>query len=55
MKHRNKRFDKLSYLQLSKLGSIFNLSFSSQEILSNKIIGLDGIKRKLLVAEKIMN
>ena len=52
MKHRNKRFDKLNYLQLRKLGSTFNLSFSSQDILSNKIIGLDGIKRKLLVAEK---
>jgi len=52
MKNRHKGFDKQNYLYLSKWGSAFNLSFSSQEILSNKIIGLDGIKRKLLVAEK---
>lgn len=52
MKNRHKRVDKHNYLHLSKWGSAFNLSFSSYEILSNKIIGLDGIKRKLLVAEK---
>jgi len=52
MKNRHKKFDKHNYLRLSKWGSAFNLSFSSHEILSNKIIGLDGIKRKLLVAEK---
>jgi len=52
MKPINTRFDKLNYWQLSKFGSKFNLSFSSYEILSNKILGLDGIKRKLLVAEK---
>ena len=52
MKNRQKRFDKCNYLRLSKWGSALNLSFSSHEILNNKIIGLDGIKRKLLVAEK---
>ena len=52
MKSKNLRFDKFNHLQLSKLSSTFDLSFSRQEILSNKIIGLDGIKRKLLVAEK---
>jgi len=52
MKPRNIRPDKINYSRLSKLGSAFNLSFSSHDILSNKIIGLDGIKRKLLVAEK---
>lgn len=52
MKNRHKRFDKRNYLRLSKWGFAFNLSFSSHEILSTKIIGLDGIKRKLLVAEK---
>jgi len=52
MKNRHKGIDKHNYLYLSKWGSAFNLSFSSHEILSNKIIGLDGIKRKLLVAEK---
>jgi hypothetical protein len=30
-----------------------NLSFSSQEILDNALIGLDGIQRKLLVITKI--
>ena len=52
MKNRHKGFDNHNYLYLSKWGSAFNLSFSSHEILSNKIIGLDGIKRKILVAEK---
>src|SRR5689334_22737587 len=52
MKNRYKKFDKHNYLRLSEWGSAFNLSFSSHEILSNKIIGLDGIKRKLLVTEK---
>ena len=35
----------------SKLGTHFNLSFSSQEILSNVVIGLDGINRKILILE----
>ena len=37
----------------SKLGTGNNLSFSSQEILENCIIGLDGIQRKLLILKKI--
>jgi hypothetical protein len=37
----------------SKLGTENNLSFSSQEILENCIIGLDGIQRKLLILKKI--
>ena len=52
MKHKIK-FDKANYLQLNKLGSKFNLSFSNYVTLSNKIIGLDVMKRKLLIAEKI--
>ena len=36
----------------SKLGTENNLSFSSQEILENCIIGLDGMQRKLLILEK---
>ena len=35
------------------LGTENNLSFSSQEILENCIIGLDGIQRKLLILKKI--
>ena len=52
MKHKIK-FDKINYLQLNKLGSKFNLSFSNYVTLGNKIIGLDVMKRKLLIAEKI--
>ena len=52
MKHRNISFDKIRYLQLSELGSKFSLSFSSHEVVGNKIIGLDGINRKLLVLEE---
>ena len=52
MKHRNIRFDKIKYLQLSELGSKFSLSFSSHELLGNKIMGLDGINKKLLVLEQ---
>ena len=37
----------------SKLGTENKLSFSSQEILENCIIGLDGIQRKLLILKKI--
>ena len=52
MKHRNISFDKIRYLQLSELGSKFSLSFSSHEVVGNKIMGLDGINRKLLVLEQ---
>lgn len=52
MKHRGIRFDKISYWQLSELGSKFSLSFSSHEVLGNRIMGLDGIKKKLLVLEQ---
>ncbi|HWH62215.1 MAG TPA: hypothetical protein VNS50_03040 [Ginsengibacter sp.] len=31
---------------------MFNLSFSSHEILNKKIFGVDGIKRKILVVEE---
>jgi len=37
----------------SKLATENNLSFSSQEILENCIIGLDGVQRKLLILKKI--
>ena len=52
MKHRSIRFDKIRYLQLSELGSKFSMSFSSHEVLGNKIMGLDGINKKLLVLEQ---
>ena len=51
MKHKIK-FDKINYLRLREIGSKFHLSFSNYVTLGNKIIGLDVIKRKLLIAEK---
>jgi hypothetical protein len=44
-------FCKENFQQLSELGSKFNLSFSSQTIIGNKLIALDGIKKSLLVLE----
>ena len=52
MKHKIK-FDKVNYFQLNKLGSRLKLSFSSCATLGNKIIGLDVVKKKLVIAEKI--
>jgi hypothetical protein len=49
MKNADARFIKKKYLEISKLGTKFNLSFSSQFVLTNKIIALDGIKKCLLV------
>ena len=51
MKSKDARFNKIKYVQLSELGSKFNLSFSSHLSLNNKLIALDGLKRKLLVLE----
>jgi hypothetical protein len=42
---------KLLY-RFSQLGTEYNLTFSGQEILGNALIGLDGMKRKLLVLKK---
>ena len=52
MKNRNSKFNKIKYSLLSKLGSMFNLSFSSHELLDEKIFGVDGIQRKVLVVEE---
>ncbi len=51
-KHRQKKTNVLLN-HFSKLGTESNLSFSSQEILENCIIGLDGIQKKLLVLKQI--
>ena len=51
-KHRQKTASELLN-HFSKLGTENKLSFSSQEILENCIIGLDGIQRKLLILKKI--
>src|SRR5690242_9239984 len=42
---------KLLY-RFSQLGTEYNLAFSGQEILSNTLMGLDGLKRKLLVMKQ---
>lgn len=47
-KQKNKEMSKLLN-RFSELGTFYNLSFSSQVLFSNSIIGLDGISRKLLV------
>ncbi|MEP7376838.1 MAG: hypothetical protein ABI675_25795 [Chitinophagaceae bacterium] len=52
MKHRSIRYNKTRYLHLSELGSKFSMSFSSHEVLGDKIMGLDGINKKLLVLEQ---
>ncbi len=52
MKKRRSKFNKIKYSLLSRLGSLFNLSFSSHEQLGEKIFGVDGIKRKILVVEE---
>lgn len=52
MKNKNLKFNKVKYSLLSKLGSLFNLTFSSHELLDGKIFGVDGIKRKILVVEE---
>src|SRR5436190_17750959 len=44
-----KRHAKNKYWQLSELGSRLGLSFSSHMSLGNKMIALDGLKRRLLV------
>jgi hypothetical protein len=49
MKIVNTAFAKSKYLEVSALGSRYNLSFSSQLVLGDKIIALDGIKKCLLV------
>lgn len=45
--HKRKERAKLLH-QFSLSGTTYGLSFSSQELLHNSIIGLDGIRRKLL-------
>lgn len=44
-------FAKSKYLEVSELGSRYGLSFSSQLVLNDKIIALDGLQKCLLVVE----
>ena len=52
MKHRSIKLDKNRYLQLNELVSKYNMSFSGHDVLGNKIMGMDGIKKKLLILEE---
>ncbi len=52
MKNKVLQDHKLKFLQLSELGSKLSLAFSSHELVAEKIIGLDGIKKKLLILEQ---
>src|SRR5215831_20582139 len=38
-----------------RIGDLYNLSFTGREILHNKVIGLDNVRRKLLVVEENIN
>jgi hypothetical protein len=49
-----KKMDKMCW-QLSKEGAANGLVFCSQEILQNKVIGFDGIHRKIMILEKNKN
>src|SRR5579885_3685024 len=51
-KQKRKALNRLLH-EFSKTGTEHNLTFSSQEILKNCIVGLDGVKRKVLVLEKL--
>ncbi len=47
-----KRKKEKLFRQLSKEGATNELTFCSQEILDNKVIGIDGIHRKILILEQ---
>src|SRR5690349_19568957 len=51
MNKRKKNLAKRKYLHLSRLGTDHNLSFSSSVAIGEKMIGLDGIKKKILVCD----
>jgi hypothetical protein len=41
--------------EFSRIGAAHDLSFTAQEILKNQVIGLDGIRRKIVVVEEKEN
>src|SRR5687767_10387578 len=51
MKSVDTGFTKSKYLEVSELGSRYNLSFSSQLELGDKLIALDGVRKCLLVVQ----
>jgi hypothetical protein len=50
-KHKREAMNQLLN-QFSRAGTENNLSFSSQELLNNCVLGLDGVNRKILVVTK---
>lgn len=54
IKNEKKNKEKL-FIHLSQEGTANNLTFCSQEILQNKVIGIDGIHRKIMILERIKN
>lgn len=51
MQAQNTNVNSDRYLRLSELGSYLGLSFSSNFELSDKVIGFDGLQKKILVCE----
>ena len=52
--YKNDRKNKVNlFRRLSHEGTANDLTFCSQEILQNKVIGIDGIHRKIMILEKI--
>lgn len=41
------------FVRLSREGSANNLTFCCQEVLQNKVLGFDGINRKIMILEKV--
>ena len=54
IKNEKKNKEKL-FIRLSQEGTANNLTFCSQEILQNKVIGIDGIHRKIMILERFKN
>ena len=54
IKNEKKKKERL-FIRLSQEGTANNLTFCSQEILQNKVIGIDGIHRKIMILERIKN
>ncbi len=54
IKNEKKKKERL-FIRLSREGTANNLTFCSQEILQNKVIGIDGIHRKIMILERIKN
>jgi hypothetical protein len=51
-KYESKKRREKMLVFFSNLGATYNLSFTGQEILHDKVIGLDGLRKKVLVVEE---